>query len=86
MPFRIVVRGADVKKPPLLDTEDAVAVEVLDSKGELVAIMHKMFDSDYWGVTTKNDDDWEQAKAQLGYSGAPIEIEVSKRKKDFFDI
>ena len=86
MAFRIVVRGADLRKPPLLDTEDAVAVEICGDDGELVAILHKMFDTDYWGVTTKQDPDWNEAKAQLGYNGHDaVELESTKRK-DFFDI
>lgn len=85
MAFRIVVKGADLTKPPLLDTEDAVAVEIVNPRGELIAILHKMFDSDVWGVTTRDDEDWEAAKATLGYSVGGVDLET-KSKKDFFTL
>ena len=84
--MRIVVRGADVREEPLLDTTEAVAVEIRDpDTGELVAIMHRMGNSDFWGVTTNQDSDWENAKSQLGYKDLRPETDVKKRK-DFFNL
>lgn len=85
MAFRVVVKGADITKPPLLDTEEAVVVEIHDKHGELVALLHKMFDSTLWGLTSVNDDDWESAKAVLGYNIGDADLDVRK-KKDFFDL
>jgi len=84
--MRIVVRGKDIREEPLLDTEEASAVEMYDSLGNLVVIVHRMGNSEYYGVTTNQDPDWEAAKEQLGYGNKEAEIEVSRRKKDFFDI
>ena len=83
--FKLTVRGPDIKAKPLLETTKAVAVEVHSESGELVAILHKMFDSDYWGVSTVQDKDWENVKAQLGYLNNSPELDASKRK-DFFNI
>ena len=53
--------------PPLLITDDALAVEVYDGNNDLIAVMHKVINNDLWGVTTKGDPDWVQTLCQLGY-------------------
>jgi hypothetical protein len=83
--FTIVVRGPDIKAAPLLETKKAVAVEVHNESGELVAILHKMFDSNVWGISNCQDSDWENVKAQLGYLGKTAELNA-ERRKDFFEV
>ena len=73
---RIVVRGANVMQPPLLETEDAHLVEFRDSFGELNALMVRIFSEDMWGLVTRNDPDWRSMLAKYGYlndESKPIE-------------
>lgn len=83
--MKIVVRGNDIRKKPLLETEEACAVEMYDSLGNLVAIVHRMGNSDYYGVTTNRDPDWENAKAQLGYTEKAGDLDAAVRK-EFFNL
>lgn len=68
MAHKIVVR-AGLLEPPLLVTDQAVAVEVYDGDDNLIAVMHKAFTDEMWAVTTKADPDWEAAICQMGYLG-----------------
>lgn len=83
--MKLVVRGKDIRQEPLLETEEARSVEILDSQGQLVAVMHKMFDTEYWGISTIQDSDWENVKKKLGYTNKTPELEASRRK-DFFKL
>ena len=62
----VIVRG-NIKEAPLLITKEAKAVEVYDSDDNLVAVMHKVINDDFWGVTTVKDSDWAECLSQLGY-------------------
>jgi hypothetical protein len=77
MATKIVVREAGLLKPPLLVSENANCVEIYDDN-ELVAVMHKVLSDGMWGVTTKQDRDWEEALYQLGYMVGPSGIVVAK--------
>ena len=67
----IIVRSG-ILEEPLLVTDKAQAVEIYDCNDDLVAIMHKVFNEDYWAVTTRKDDDWVEALTQLGYLGEAL--------------
>ena len=64
---RITVRGPDILRPPLLDTENAAAIE-FRTDGELTALFIKVFAAgNLWGFSTKQDEDWEETKIRYGY-------------------
>ena len=66
MASTIVVRGKALEKP-LFITDEAIAVEIYDSEDNLIALMHHIFNNNMWGVTTKEDNDWNEVLHQLGY-------------------
>lgn len=77
---RIVVRADSIFQGPLLDTENASAVEFYDCNGDLVAIFGKILSDDFWGFSTVNDPDWEQVMARMGYaSGTPTYEQAAAR-------
>jgi len=86
MPDTVIVRSLNVLKPPLLVTREAMAVEIYDETGELVAVLHKILNGKLWGLTTKGDEDWEQCLMQLGYINKNLDIVPgTAAKKGFFD-
>jgi len=68
--MRVVVRGRDQLKPPLLDTDEASAIEFRDpASGELKAIFARgMFGESTWMFVSCSDKDWPEAMRLLGYS------------------
>ena len=63
---RIVVRGRDIMRAPLLDSADAQVVEVYDGFGDPMALLVRILSDDTWGLVTKGDEDWEAMKVQYG--------------------
>ena len=63
---RIVVRGS-VLEEPLLDTEDATVIEFYDQHGDLMAVFGKVLNENFWSISFRNDDDWEQVLARMGF-------------------
>lgn len=77
---RIVVRPNSIFKAPLLDTDEASAIEFYDCNGDLVAVFSKVLSDDYWAFSTAGDDDWAQVMARMGYSaGAPTYEQAASR-------
>jgi len=80
MSTRVVVRGAKLFRPPILDTDEARIIEFYDYNGHLVALMGKIFSEDFWAFSTKNDNDWNEVLLRAGYLGKtryesiPVEI------------
>ena len=70
---KIVVSG-DIRKAPLLVTDEARTIEFYDVHGELCAIFTRSFGDKLWVFSTKNDDDFEQVvtRAGLTLQGAAI--------------
>jgi len=64
---RIVVRGPNIFKPPLLETTDAHIVEFYDGNNELMALLVRVLSTNAWGLVTKNDPDWNETKIRYGY-------------------
>ena len=64
---KIIVRGPDVLKPPLLETEDARIIEVYGPFNDLVALLVRILSEDMWGLVTKDDDDWLATLVRFGY-------------------
>ena len=62
----IVVRRG-ILEQPLLVTKEANVIEMYDCNDDLIAVVHKVFNEDFWAVTTRKDDDWIEALGQLGY-------------------
>ena len=79
----LIVRSTGILKPPLLVTNEAMAVEMYDGNGELMAVVHRVFDGNFWMLTTSQDNDWPEVLRQLGYIGSP-ELDITK-KKGFLD-
>jgi len=71
MSSTIIVRKG-ILEEPLLITKDASVVEIYDCKDDLVAVMHRIYNEDFWGVTTRKDEDWMEALRQLGYLGGAL--------------
>jgi hypothetical protein len=80
----VIVRSTNILKPPLLVTNEAMAVEFYDGNGEMVAVVHRVLDGNYWAFTSKNDKDWDEAIRQLGYLSTRPELDVAK-KDGFFN-
>lgn len=76
MAHKVVVR-AGVNDTPLLITDKANAVEVYDDDGNMIALLHHIFNERLWCVTTRDDPDWEQTIFQFGYIGAGRQIKDS---------
>ena len=79
----LIVRSTGILKPPLLVTNEAMAVEMYDGNGELMAVVHRVLDGNFWMLTTSQDNDWPEVLRQLGYIGSP-ELDITK-KKGFLD-
>ena len=63
---RVIVRGRDIMKPPLLDSAEAQVVEVYDGFGDPMALLVRILSDDTWGLVTKGDPDWEALRVQYG--------------------
>ena len=72
---RIVVRGCDIRQPPLLDSEEAYSIEFIDPDGNIMALCLKVFTDDLWAVMTKNDADWNESLVRYGYKKVDRNIE-----------
>lgn len=64
---RLIVRGSDVMRPPLLDTTDAHMLEFHAPNGELMALIFKVLSDNTWGMVTRNDPDWQATLVRYGY-------------------
>ena len=65
---RVIVRGRDILRPPLLDSNEANMVEIYDSEHNLVAFLARIFTDDTWGLCTKDDPDWPEMCIRYGFS------------------
>ena len=63
---RVVVRGPDIRKPPLLDSSEPAMIEVYDSFGDPMALLVRIMSDDTWGFCTKGDPDWEAMLLRFG--------------------
>ena len=64
---KIVVRGNNILKPPLFETEDASIIEFHDKYGDLMALFCKVLAGDVWGLVMKGDPDWTAMLVRYGY-------------------
>ena len=64
---RIVVRGSNILRPPLLDTRDATILEFYDGNNQLMALLVRVLSTNAWGLVTQNDPDWNEARIRYGY-------------------
>lgn len=64
---KIVLRGNNMLKPPLFETEDAHIIEFYDSFGDLNALFCRILSDDCWGLVTKSDGDWQATLVRYGY-------------------
>lgn len=64
---RIVVRGADITKPALLDTNNAYSIEFYGPNSELIALLVKVLAEGVYALTTKNDPDWQSVLVRYGF-------------------
>ena len=80
----LIVRSLNILKPPLLVTNEAMAVEMYGDNGELMAVVHRVLDGNYWALTTSRDPDWIAVIRQLGYITEDPELDITK-KKGFLD-
>lgn len=74
---KVIVRGSNVLKPPLLESEDVHVIEIYDSFNDLMALIIQAFGPDSWGLVTKDDPDWNAYLIRFGYIKAtktPLEI------------
>lgn len=64
---RIVVRGSNILRPPLLDTSEAALIEFRDRHGDLHALFCRILADDMWGLVTRNDPEWQGVLLRYGY-------------------
>lgn len=64
---RVVVRGSNILKAPLLDTKDASILEFYDGNNKLMALLVRVLSTNAWGLVTQNDPDWNEALVRYGY-------------------
>lgn len=64
---RLVVRGANILRPPLLDTREASILEFYDGNNQLMALLVRVLSTNAWGLVTKNDPDWNETRMRYGY-------------------
>jgi hypothetical protein len=65
---RVVVRGSDIRKPPLLDSTEPQVIEMYDVDNQLVAFLVRIFTDSTWGLCTKHDPDWPEMCVRYGFS------------------
>lgn len=80
----LIVRSIGILRPPLLVTNEAMAIEMYGENGELMTVIHRVLDGNYWAMTTSKDPDWKEVLAQLGYILESSELDITK-KKGFLD-
>lgn len=80
----LIVRSMGIFKPPLLVTNEAMAVEMYGENNELIAVIHRVLDGNYWTFTSNKDPDWHEVIRQLGYIIDSAELDIN-RKKGFLD-
>ena len=64
---KIIVRGCNILKPPLLETSDASIIEFYDSFGDMNALMVKMLSDECWGLVTRDNPAWLSMLMRYGY-------------------
>lgn len=64
---RLVVRGSNILKPPMLDTKEASILEFYDGNNQLMALLLRVLSTNAWGLVTKNDPDWVESLVRYGY-------------------
>jgi len=64
---RVVVRGSNILRAPLLDTKDASILEFYDGNNSLMALLVRVLSTNAWGLVTQNDPDWHETLVRYGY-------------------
>lgn len=68
----LVVRGANVLAPPLLETKAAKSLEFRDKNGDLLCFWRRIFDNnadqELWVYCSRSDKDWEEVCVHYGYT------------------
>jgi len=75
---RVVVRGANILRPPLLDSTEPNVIEIYDGFGDPMALLIRILSDDTWGLCTKTDPDWDALRMRYGLArmspGVPASI------------
>ena len=82
---RVVVRGSDVRRAPLLDSTEPHIIEMYDGD-ELVAFLVRVFTDSTWGLCTKNDPDWPEMLVRYGFGtvrGASVQTVIKDGVRPF---
>jgi hypothetical protein len=64
---RIVVRGPNILRPPLLDTTGATLIEFYGPDDKLMALVVNVLSPFAWCLVTKDDPDWGTTLLRYGY-------------------
>ncbi len=64
---KVIVRGTDFTKAPLLKSNDVKFIEIYDSEGQLMALLIWMVD-DVWGMVDRDDPAWNEICMKYGYA------------------
>jgi len=65
---RVVVRGRNILRQPLLDSTEANLIEIYDQDNRLIAFFVHIFTDNTWGLCTKDDPDWAEMCIRYGFS------------------
>ena len=62
----VVVYGLDIRKPPLLDSNEPQMILIKDAFGDPMVLLVRILSEDTWGLCTKADSDWQSMLVKYG--------------------
>ena len=65
---RVVVRGKNILRPPLIDSTEPEMVEIYDSDNRISAFFTRLPPGNLWGMSTRADPDWPEMCIRYGFS------------------
>ena len=65
---KVIVRGRDLMRPPLLDSSEPQIIELYDEEHNLIAFLARIFTDNTWGLCTKADPDWPEMCVRYGFN------------------
>jgi hypothetical protein len=84
-PGRVVVRGASLLRPPLLDSAEPKLIEFYGDDNRLIAFFARLMDNT-WGFCTEGDEDWTEMLIRYGFStlqNVPIQRVIAEGVEPF---
>ena len=72
----VVVYGCDVRRPPLLDSNEAQMIVIKDGFGDPMVVLVRILTDDTWGMVTKADPDWNNVLVRYGLVPPPQGLTV----------